>query len=58
MSKTNSENFLIFCSFCGRYSDFVKKLVAGVTHGGKVAYIRKHCAELVYKIVKEGESSE
>lgn len=48
MSKTTDDRDMVRCSFCGKYQDQVKKLIAGPG-----VYICNECVELCSEIVEE-----
>ncbi len=53
MSKDNSSNNELFCSFCGKSQDEVKKLIAGPS-----VFICDECIQLCNEIIAEESGSE
>ena len=48
MSKSRSNEVMIYCSFCGKNQDEVKKIIAGNN-----AFICNECVELAQEIIRE-----
>ncbi|MDR0942546.1 MAG: ATP-dependent Clp protease ATP-binding subunit ClpX [Holosporales bacterium] len=53
MAKESGKNELMYCSFCGKSQDEVKKLIAGST-----AFICDECVSLCFDVIKKEESED